>query len=352
MKSFQFYIILTIFLCTNCNTENESIIIYDEAKKLNDRTNATDLIESYDFLLLDSIPGFFIGGISKVVLDDDICFVKENQFNNGIFLFNKDGKYISHILPAHEGLNPLRSIQDFVINKESNRLFILDGHSDAVFELNYDLDILNKFQLSFSAYAMESINNLWIFATADADENIIITDTAGKIVSKHFTDNKLSRVRQLQPFYKSNDRILYNHWEDDQIYAIDNSGKVSNYYTIKITEASQKKSHIVSFAETNNNLVIVCQLPETGKSIIIYNYKKKRAVQFDKINNNITHSRSFIAPIVGNNKDHSITYLPSEYLLNETVNLATETINKRFFEVLRQVHSKSNPLLVFNKPLD
>jgi len=332
-----------------CSSDSENIASFTQAKTLSSDTPASELIESFNFLLLDSIPSIYLGGISKVMLDEGFCFVRENRFINGVFLFNCQGKYLRHIYPVSEGLNPVKSIYDFTLDKENNVLYILDGIAQTVFVYDYNLQLQSQVFLDFPAYSMERVGDLWVFATTQENENIIITDTSGMIIHRHFASKVPERRRQLQPFYVNKDKVLYNHWEDNDLYVIDSLGKVTTYYSFKFPDSGISQSYIRSFAESNNKIVVIAQQPEIGATTLMCATDKDRCMKFNKIHNDVTHNRFFLnTPIVGSEGDFLITYIPAEYIANKLdAGTHSKQINKAFAEVLYKLNERSNPLLIF-----
>jgi hypothetical protein len=345
-------IILFFLSWAGCSPDSEHIASYTKAKVLSSDTPASELIESFDFILLDSVPGVYLGGISKVILDEKLCFVRENRFINGVFIFDRQGNYLRHIYPASEGLNPVKSIYDFTLDKENNVLYILDGIAQTVFVYDYNLRLKNQIFLGFSAYSMERSGDIWVFATTQENENIIITDASGMIIHRHFASKIPERRRQLQPFYVNKGKVLYNHWEDNDLYVIDSLGRVTTYYSFKFPDSGTSQSYIRSFAESNNKIVVIAQQPEIGATTLICTVNKGKCIKFNKVLNDITHDRFFLnTPIVGSEGDFLITYIPAEYILNQAgAGAYPIQSNQSLTEVFDKLSDRSNPLLIFLEP--
>lgn len=272
----------------------------------------------------------------------------ENQFQKGIFAFKRNGAYLNSIKSSSEGTNPLRSIRDFTLDKKNRKIYVLDGLYKKVFVFDYDLNLIDSVDLTFHAYAMEIINDLMVFATTDEDEIVWVTDLTGKPLSKHFLDNKAQRLRQFRPFDKSEHEILYNHWEDNNIYRIDTTGQVQTYCTFAFNGLEgQSQSSIPAFTKIKNNVIAFCQIPELGNFTIVYNTQKHSGWRFSQLANDITYTRNFMFPILGKDKEHIITYLPSEYLLSEIAELEVDKQNEHFRKMAAKINKASNPLLVF-----
>jgi hypothetical protein len=271
---------------------------------------------------------------------------------NKLVVFNRAGAYVGQIPPAPEGTNPLRDLADFTLDTARNQILILDGQTKKVLTYDYTLQLANEMQLDFYAYALEYHQNLMLFATANEDHALYITDEKGQLIAKHFVDDKGERVRMFQPFDPNPTQVLYNHWEDDIIYAIDGSGTVSDYVTVVFptTGASRPGSNVRSAHAVNGTLVLSFQLPEIGPAVLLHQLGSKKSVRFTELDNDVTYTRHFLLPVVGKQDNYLISYLPAEYLAQAARTTPGQRRNERFEAVAQEITPASNAVLLLYHP--
>ena len=342
------------FVVLSCSEHQpENLISYSQAELLNSGTAATDILSDYDIIPLDTAANAVLSYITKVKSDEGLYFVLEKGIANKLVAFNGSGAYVGQIPSAPEGTNPLRDIADFALDTVENRILVLDGQTKKMLTYNYALELVREIQLDFYAYALEYQRNRMLFATTSEDHALYITDAEGSLVSKHFTDDRMERVRMFQPFDATPTGVLYNHWEDDVIYVIENStGEVKNHLVVDFpaTGSNQPGTHVRSAHEVNGTLVLSFQIPEIGPAVLLHHYDSRKSVRFTELDNDVTYTRHFLLPVVGKHDDYLISYLPAEYLAQAARNTTGRNRNERFEAAASRLTTASNAALLFYRP--
>lgn len=327
-------------------------IVFSELEQLDGDVKASELVSDYEFVPLDTIPdGIMLNYLTKVDYDDGIFFVREGQTQQGLFLFAENGRHLRHVLPAVEGANPFASIDDFSLDAENDRIYILSNRSRRIGVLNYELQLLDTIALDFAAYALASLDDRLFLASTNEPEVVSLLDLEGNILSKHFTDDIAQRLRQFMAFDKNEDFVLYHHWESDTVYTISPDGTVAPYYSLLIDrETPDGSSPIASFNRIGRHLIWSLKNRSTANALIFTDLDSEASVRVQKINNDISLNPGFVLPIVGKRGDSLITYMPSEYLLQKADGVPEAELNPALDQVLRRLEAASNPVLVLMRP--
>ncbi len=168
MKTFQIVkivvaVLLTGFMsaCTN-SKESESEIKAVEVD-LNKALPLTENVQSVDVMTLkDSETGHLPGHLSKVVFRRDSIFVLDMFKDNGLYVYDSDGKIINSFVNKGEGPEEFQVIRDF--NVTSDNIILFDPRSDEPFIfLDRDLNFLSKDKIGDCEYHFfyDSKNDSW-----------------------------------------------------------------------------------------------------------------------------------------------------------------------------------------------
>ncbi len=147
--------------CTN-SKESESEIKAVEVD-LNKALPLTENVQSVDVMTLkDSETGHLPGHLSKVVFRRDSIFVLDMFKDNGLYVYDSDGKIINSFVNKGEGPEEFQVIRDF--NVTSDNIILFDPRSDEPFIfLDRDLNFLSKDKIGDCEYHFfyDSKNDSW-----------------------------------------------------------------------------------------------------------------------------------------------------------------------------------------------
>lgn len=349
MKYYFLLFLLALFTasCTNENAPSTQFS-FENIDQLDADTKASDLVDNYTFIALDTIPGGgFLNYLTKAAFDEGIFFVREGQARRGLFLFDESGQYLRHLAPAEEGPDPFKSIDDFSLDEANKHIYLLSNRSRRIGVLDYQLNILDTIALDIAANAIAYLHNRLILASPNDPKVIHILDRNGKVLSSHFTDNSYKRLGQFMPLDENENFVLYNHWEDNQVYKISPDGAVEPYFALTFDqETPASGSPIASVNKIGKHLMLSLKGKNVPMSLLIHNLGSGKTVRFNKLNNDISLNKNFVLPIIGKRNTQLITYMPSEYLLEQAALLPPNEINDGLAQVLTRLEVASNPVLV------
>jgi len=106
---------------TDNNPIHFDVSSWKKSEKISDK-----LIKRIDYIPLETNDSCLISGIGKLLIHDDMLYVLDNQFGKTILIFNKKGRYINSIGSYGKGRGESLGIDDFIIDKNDEKLFILD----------------------------------------------------------------------------------------------------------------------------------------------------------------------------------------------------------------------------------
>ncbi len=170
MKTFQIVkivvaVLLTGFMsaCTN-SKESESEIKAVEVD-LNKALPLTENVQSVDVMTLkDSETGHLPGHLSKVVFRRDSIFVLDMFKDNGLYVYDSDGKIINSFVNKGEGPEEFQIVWDF--NVTPNNIILFDYRSDEPFIfLDRNLNFLRRDKVGDCKdhFFYDSKNDSWWF---------------------------------------------------------------------------------------------------------------------------------------------------------------------------------------------
>lgn len=113
-------------------------------------------IEIDRILPLETTAHSLIGDIAKVRYYDGKFYVLDRFVSRNLFLFDKDGKYITHLPKGRGPGEVLRPIE-----------FIIDSSTESVFTWDPDTHILSEYDLNLNFKSTEIIENLYITHAED-----------------------------------------------------------------------------------------------------------------------------------------------------------------------------------------
>lgn len=85
----------------------------------------TSSVSNIEFLALETNEKCIIGKINKI-LSDTSCFIIHDKYNNSIYRFNKQGKFLNQIGITGNGPNEYKEAFDVSLNEKKHELVVLD----------------------------------------------------------------------------------------------------------------------------------------------------------------------------------------------------------------------------------
>jgi hypothetical protein len=253
-KYFTVLVVVLPFVFTNCirnmdsSSADRSLIDLSAAKifKINpsDTTgyDYSDVVESSDYLLLETTSASLIGEIDKIHFDDTLIFILDKSVAEAIFIFSKKGDFLTKI--ANKGAAPgeFLGIRDFTLDKHSKEICLFDLQGRKVNFYTYGGVFLRSKPIPFLFSEFEFLDKDTIaFSTATAyNEHRADVDNYFLVVG-----NMEGNVYRTDFAYPESDRdfTFFNRWHlkrfgdsvwfyprySNIIYQVNQTGSIPRY---------------------------------------------------------------------------------------------------------------------------
>lgn len=202
-------LLLTIFVvtcCISCNKFNPKEIPQSSFEIINVNIDdakifhSSEVFDSISYLKLETTNKNLLGEIKRITRLKDLFFI---QCNNGIFVFDNSGKYITKIGEKGEGEGKFRILTDFLIDTLTNTLEILDRKNQKIInftlggifksEWEHKLNAEAFYKLDNDTYAFYCSNLININNKQDPYRILIVSKRNSDIIAKSIEiDDRLS----------------------------------------------------------------------------------------------------------------------------------------------------------------
>ena len=224
---------------------------------------------------------------------------------------------------------------------------MLSNRSRRIGVLDYQLRLLDTIALSIAADAIAFVEDRLILTSPNEPEVVAILDLEGRILHRLFPDGVFGRLKHFMPLDRNDNFVLYHHWQENNIYKITPDGSTELYFSLSFNqETPPGRSPIASVNKVGEHLILSAKGKQIPMSIVVSNLTSGETLRLNKINNDISLNKNLVLPVIGKHNDQLITYMPSEYLLQQAEQVKSNEINKPLGQVLHQLDIASNPVLV------
>jgi hypothetical protein len=368
------FILLIYNSCTNKTTTKPDYIIDIDIKKANSEVVLSEIIDDdYKFIKLETNDNCLIGRISKVVFTEEAIFVLDNHIARSLFMFDRNGKFISTIGKIGEGPGEFSHPTDFIIDNTNEKILILDM---GVRILEYDIkgNYLKTSKLTdngYSATLFEKTNSGFAFISGGKNDNLILSDIKFNQESSYFPfrNRNLNKIL-ISPLQNiENNLTIYRQFLNDTIYKIEEGKPLphiflnfNNNYSTDLFSLNITKNKFSKILKNGNSCIIKLFLENTesvffafgGSNNFYIGYYSKitNQLNFSSMNNYV-NDISFdkkSSYVVGTTEDKFIFYVHPNNLL-EGVEKNKETYSetdqfKKALSASQDLTKKSNPILL------
>lgn len=189
---------LAVILFNACSSNQvETAIVRDGDVYIVDLDNTpkdatvkfSSLFRSAKFILLEDSEDALFAKINKIEVSDSYIFVLERE--RGLYLFDKNGKFIRTIGRKGGGPGEFISLSDFSINENKKEISLLDRRTQTVIKYTFEGKYLDSFRLlndeTISSFLYSSNDQVYtdLYYFSGADEGFLLRrmDTLGQNVS-------------------------------------------------------------------------------------------------------------------------------------------------------------------------
>ncbi len=247
-----FISILSPIIFFSCQNNKKQIISRgaEFVSSYNKELNTTEIFDTLSFIYipLETNRNCLIGEINKVIIDDSLIFVMDNQFANSLYVFDINGRFISQIGNQGKGNNEYNRIIDFDINPIDNEIIIYDLNRRSLLFFNYQGEFLNHELLkeycgmtfallakkSYAFYLHEKIGN--------CDWQLIMYKNGERLNKRLFPfANQVSPLLMPDYFSKNDSGIFFIPVNYDEIHRISSEGEIIKVFDFELQSIFDKK---------------------------------------------------------------------------------------------------------------
>ena len=369
-----FFGMLVSILCFSCgemNTSNVSVkkeyITWDSLIEVG---NLEEIIDTIDFVKLQTTENSLMGHIVKLEVDDEYLFIKDN--NQKLFVFDIDGSFIGNIGKIGNGPDELLGIFDFYLDKINKRVNIIDIFRASIFQYTYNGELINTIKLSNDLLRGSGkfyhISDDYILTTQDNSKTSIYNYSVLNVKRKEIhhllrymiTGFLTMSFNQQNKVCHFNDSVYLTSFFSDTIYVYRKDELIAEAKWI--FKGPNKNSDIEYFKNKQYELGIEAQRTarENGVSTGITNlHMVNNHIYFTHSCENSNYScfynknmgngyrvknereNSFLTNLIATNNDCFICSIPVYDL--EDINIRK---NSKFKHLLSELQDDDNPILV------
>ena len=253
IKVLQISLLLLLFGCGFSNKEtNRNLIEVD----LNERIDVSifDIFERIEIIKLETTDNSLFRYVNKVVCFNNVFYIHD-YVEKTILSFDSAGKFLNKIDNRGQGPEEYIHISDFDLDKQENKLLVLDPVSNSLLEYDLTGQFLYKIKLPTIVGAYNKIkclnDNIITFWTYDDDNRLKLYDKKNNQIFREYFPKKEKSLFDHFPViaFPYNNYVATESVTDNNIYEISADGKLSIAYTW-------------DFGKLNNNVDIVKNLPK------------------------------------------------------------------------------------------
>lgn len=119
------------------NSQRGNLTVIDIDRHTEETVFLSKLFNTVNMVVLETTTESILGNISSIQIYNDSIFILDRISSKGVFLFNKEGKFLQRIGKIGQGPEEYIQPTDFTINKKDKLLYIIDSQVQKI--LTYDL---------------------------------------------------------------------------------------------------------------------------------------------------------------------------------------------------------------------
>ncbi len=170
-----------ILICCSCNDKRNSpdfqkletlsfdVVNWEEESYLPEK-----IINTVDFVPLETLDNNLIGKIDKVIIFEDKIYVLDSRYTKKIWVFTSGGKFICSIGHYGRGPGEYISLVDFIIDEYEKKLLVLDNKMRKVISYNLSSgDYIDELKINFVASGFSKVdeNTLSFYSNHQPTQN-------------------------------------------------------------------------------------------------------------------------------------------------------------------------------------
>lgn len=272
MKQITFCIIvLVLFFQYACKRKKEVVVHAENSIRIENPVNISveDFIVDIDTIRLETNDRSIMSEILDMYIMDDRFYFLSNNFTT-IFIYDKDGKFISKINDRGDGPEEYIKINSFKVDKIKKRLILADSFTRRIFIYDKEGTQTEVIQLEFIPSVIvphtNGFLNIYSGTRQRYDDprmenfNVHFLDREGKFISSAIdieTPKKIEIASAFMTDFPDNGDILFQPVLSNIIYKIEGKNVVPFYELINsssfrfLTQKEKKSFHFYVGMEKN-----------------------------------------------------------------------------------------------------
>jgi hypothetical protein len=376
MRLFYLYILILFFSCNKQSIDTDVHVV--DMTETTDNLYLSKIVNDIEYIPLETNQEVIINRISKIQYSHDQYFV---QSSNRLFIFDKNGKFISQINRQGRGPDEYLGIADFGINSHDSLIYLVTrGNGYNLDRYSLSGSFISRIKLDGFVLAAEIFEDkLFVFNDGEKEKCIDVID----IETGHVIDSFL-KIRgkadwglillKEQYFSKSRNMLFFSRVFGNEIFQLNSEGVKIKYFLdfqyanfpnkefrnkTEITDkdlARYKSSGYVQNIEwffVNESFinVIFIRNNKVMSGFHIFNENKTYVVDFQKLKNDIDFG---MFPYKIYDDEHYIyCAISSDEILTyyykygkSELKHQNENHNNKFIELVNKITEMDNPIIM------
>jgi hypothetical protein len=234
------YAVLILLLFNSCKVKTNEQIPSVSLTDISGNVKIADVFDEFEYIALETSEESIFGTVNKLIIHDNKFFILDKFKMNKIFVFHDDGTFSHTVGSEGGGPGEYRNVEDFIIDKEKNRVIILCYPSLAyIYDMNGKFIETKKISSSVMFWSICNYSNGYICSTnhqtATEGENARLAFIFDKDFNLKY---KLFDVLPVQVSFPTFVSPLYS--DDDEIIYFD--GFTSSIHFININNPADTRS--------------------------------------------------------------------------------------------------------------
>lgn len=371
---------LLIYGCNNRdkiskNIEKTSKLHFDVSTWEKGKVIPSNIIKDIEFIPLETNNQYLLGEIVKIIINDENIYIKDRGFNQVVFVFNINGKYLNQIGKRGKGPGEFLEISDFVVDRYNAELLILDLRQKKIIKYNLkNGEFKYEIKLNFRPINFVKLgNDKWCFYSnlpnqiQGIDYSITLVNDNFKVIDNYLPKNIFDTYLNYPHALYNSECVYFATLFQDTIYKITDKGVIPaisfNFGENKISEKKLLKTKNVKDVVkllTDNNLTFGIKDVIEDKSHLSFNLdlqKAKNIVIFSKQSGNyfygeryggiLYHFNSLKNLTVNNEKFFSsVDAFHFKQIKNDIEDSDEFSIKNKYLNIYNRISNNANPILI------
>ncbi|MDR1098460.1 MAG: 6-bladed beta-propeller [Tannerella sp.] len=204
----------------NYTTINARDIVPDD----NSTIPLSEFVESIDIIPLEFNDSCILGEIRKIVIHNDHIFLIESRRPKTVYRFDMQGNFLNSIGVYGQGPMEILELQDFSINEEENRIYLLDNAKHAVFCYAFDGEFIEKININQGGTRFEYFDSHFYIYVDHPEKlrlySLTVLNEKGHLENSYFPSRLYPINIGCNSFTKTKDSLFLYKPMNDTIYTL------------------------------------------------------------------------------------------------------------------------------------